>query len=77
MERMQILLPAAAPDDLAAYDPRPEALAAALDLPPGAPLALFALGRTAGWIGHALEQYSTGQLIRPRARYVGEAPGGR
>ncbi len=50
------------------------ALAQALELPPGAPLALFALGRTVGWIGHALEQYATGQLIRPRARYVGTLP---
>ncbi|HIP71407.1 MAG TPA: hypothetical protein EYH05_08440, partial [Anaerolineae bacterium] len=50
------------------------ALAWALELPPGAPLALFALGRTAGWIGQAIEQYQVGQLIRPRARYVGVRP---
>jgi citrate synthase len=50
------------------------ALAAALDLPPGAALALFALGRTAGWIAHALEQYADPRLIRPRARYVGAEP---
>ena len=49
-------------------------LGRALDLPRGAPLALFALGRTAGWMGHALEQYAAGTLIRPRARYVGPAP---
>jgi citrate synthase len=49
-------------------------LARALRLPEGSPLALFALGRTLGWIGHALEQYADGRLIRPRARYVGEAP---
>lgn len=49
-------------------------LVRALGLPPGSALTLFALGRTAGWIGHALEQYRTGDLIRPRARYVGEAP---
>jgi citrate synthase len=48
--------------------------ARALDLPPGSPLAIFALGRTAGWIGHALEQYVADTLIRPRARYVGEWP---
>jgi citrate synthase len=48
--------------------------AQALGMPPGAPLALFALGRTVGWIGHALEQYETDQLIRPRARYVGIQP---
>ena len=50
------------------------AAARVLRLPPGAPLMLFAIGRTIGWIGHALEQYATGQLIRPRAKYVGPAP---
>jgi citrate synthase len=50
------------------------ALARVLQLPPGSPLALFAIGRSVGWIGHALEQYATGQLIRPRAAYVGAAP---
>ena len=29
--------------------------------------------RTAGWLAHAIEQAQTGRLIRPRARYVGEA----
>jgi citrate synthase len=47
------------------------ALARVLRLPPEAPMMLFALGRTIGWIGHAIEQYGTAQLIRPRARYVG------
>jgi citrate synthase len=42
-----------------------------LKLPPGGPLGLFALGRAIGWIAHAQEQYASGQLIRPRARYVG------
>jgi citrate synthase len=50
-------------------------LARALDLPSGGAIALFALGRTVGWIGHAIEQYRIGQIIRPRARYVGERPG--
>jgi citrate synthase len=50
------------------------AVARVLRLPPGAPLTLFAIGRSIGWIGHAIEQYSTGQLIRPRARYVGVVP---
>jgi citrate synthase len=40
----------------------------------GGAFALFALGRTVGWIGHAIEQYRSGSLIRPRARYVGEQP---
>lgn len=32
---------------------------------------LFALGRAVGWLAHALETVLGGQLIRPRARYVG------
>jgi citrate synthase len=40
-------------------------------LPPDAPFSLFALGRCIGWLAHAIEQVATGQLIRPRARYVG------
>jgi len=40
-------------------------------LPAEAPLILFALGRCAGWLAHALEQVATGHPIRPRARYVG------
>jgi citrate synthase len=35
---------------------------------------LFAVGRSVGWIGHAIEQYVAGQLIRPRAKYVGPSP---
>jgi citrate synthase len=49
------------------------ALSRVLRLPAGAPLTIFALGRTIGWIGHAIEQYQTGQIIRPRAKYVGPA----
>ena len=49
-------------------------LARALDLPKGSGLMLFALGRTVGWIGHALEAYAEGELIRPRARYIGPLP---
>ena len=45
-----------------------------LRLPAGSALTLFAIGRTIGWIGQAIEQYETGQLIRPRAKYVGTAP---
>jgi citrate synthase len=46
-------------------------LARSLSLPSGAPLTLFALGRTAGWLAHAMEQYRQGWMIRPRARYTG------
>jgi citrate synthase len=50
-----------------------------LGLPPDSGLTLFAIGRTIGWIGHAIEQYAVDQIIRPRARYVGAPvplPGG-
>ena len=46
-------------------------LARTLGLPPGGAVTLFALGRTVGWLGHAIEQYESGTLIRPRARYTG------
>jgi citrate synthase len=45
-----------------------------LRLPAESALTLFAIGRSIGWIGHAIEQSATGQLIRPRARYVGVVP---
>jgi citrate synthase len=50
------------------------ALTKALGLPNGAALTLFALGRTIGWIGHAIEQYAHESVIRPRAKYVGDKP---
>lgn len=50
------------------------ALCRSLGLPKQAPFMLFALGRSSGWIAHAIEQYATGALIRPRARYVGLPP---
>lgn len=49
-------------------------LANSIGLPSHAPFALFALGRTAGWIGHIIEQYTQDHLIRPRARYTGIQP---
>jgi citrate synthase len=45
-----------------------------LRLPSHAAFALFALGRTAGWIAHAAEQAQSEKLIRPRARYTGVLP---
>jgi citrate synthase len=53
------------------------ALRRALGLPPGAAFSLFAIGRTAGWIGHALEQQATASVIRPRAFYTGPLPSPR
>jgi citrate synthase len=50
------------------------AVARALGLPSGAALTLFAIGRTIGWIGHAIEQYEANAIIRPRAKYIGTAP---
>ena len=47
----------------------------ALRMPAGSELALFAMARSVGWIAHASEQLQLGKLIRPRARYVGPAPG--
>ncbi len=53
------------------------AMARTLGLPSDAPFTLFAVGRTVGWLAHALEQRASGGgLIRPRARYVGLQPDG-
>jgi citrate synthase len=46
-----------------------------LALPSGAAFTLFAVGRVAGWIAHAIEQTADGRLIRPRARYIGAYEG--
>lgn len=45
-----------------------------LGLPEDSALAMFLLGRTVGWIAHAIEQAAHGALIRPRARYTGPQP---
>jgi citrate synthase len=49
-------------------------IASAYDLGANAALAIFAAGRMAGWLAHALEQQESGSLIRPRASYVGRMP---
>jgi len=67
----------AAAEDLIGEPPNVDfalaALAHAYALPRQAPFVIFALSRSVGWIAHALEQITAGQLIRPRARYVGPA----
>ena len=50
------------------------ALRAAHDLPSTAPMEIFALARSVGWLAHMLEQIETGSIIRPRARYTGSIP---
>ena len=50
------------------------ALSRAYGLPAGAPLMLFPLGRTVGWVAHAIGQYASEELIRPRARHTGPTP---
>jgi citrate synthase len=50
------------------------AISEALGLAPRSASGVFAMGRMAGWIAHALEQWETGASIRPRARYVGVEP---
>ena len=47
------------------------AIAAALDMPPQAPGAIMAVGRTAGWLAHTFEQRLAGYLVRPRTKYIG------
>ena len=47
------------------------ALAAALDMPVGAPGGIMAVGRAAGWIAHIFEQRLAGFLVRPRTKYIG------
>ncbi len=63
-------------DDRPTIDLGLAAVSAQLGLGPGGAWTLFALGRTAGWIAHAIEEYQHGSLIRPRARYTGPQPAG-
>ncbi len=49
-------------------------LARLLNLPEGYGLGIFALGRSIGWLAHAIEQYQSNAIIRPRARYAGRVP---
>lgn len=37
---------------------------------------LFIIGRCAGWIAHAIEQYRTGEAMRPQSLYTGPLPPG-
>ena len=56
---------------VATVDAAMVSLSEALSLPPGSATALFALGRTVGWLVYIEEQRQQGVLLRPRARYIG------
>jgi citrate synthase len=47
------------------------ALTRALGMNAGSAALLFAVGRSAGWVAHVLEQRSSAAVLRPRARYLG------
>jgi citrate synthase len=53
------------------------AASVALGLPQGAALGIFLVARAVGWLAHAMEQYESDVLIRPRARYIGIRPKGQ
>ena len=46
----------------------------ALQIPREGFTPIFAAGRSAGWVAHALEQARGGRIIRPQSRYVGPTP---
>ncbi len=43
----------------------------AVGIPVNAFTLVFAVGRSAGWLAHAMEQQKTGRMIRPISAYVG------
>jgi citrate synthase len=50
------------------------ALAVTFRLSADQAIGVFAIGRSIGWLAHVREQYRTGTVIRPRARYTGPDP---
>jgi citrate synthase len=49
-----------------------DVFARALNLPRGAVPGVFLLARTAGWVAHILEQYTSETPLRPRAKFVSD-----
>jgi citrate synthase len=49
-----------------------EVFARAMNLPRGAVPGVFLLARTAGWVAHILEQYTSDTPLRPRAKFVSD-----
>lgn len=76
MQRIEAIIDSAA--EASGQAPNIDFMLAALchvhALPATPALVIFAAGRLAGWLAHALEQQAAGGLIRPRARYVGAPP---
>jgi citrate synthase len=54
---------------LYARDPRADLL---LELTRACALLTNTVGRTAGWVAHAVEQRLAGAMLRPRAQYMGK-----
>jgi citrate synthase len=50
------------------------ALAFCAEMSPGAGQAISTLGKVAGWLAHAMEEYSEPTRFRSRADYVGRPP---
>ena len=67
-----------APSARPALDTNVEFYTALLLEPLGSPRGpvhpVFAVGRVAGWVAHALEQETCGRIIRPQSNYVGPRP---
>lgn len=76
MQSLESIITAA--EDISGQRPNIDLMLAAIchanDLPATPALVMFAAGRLAGWLAHALEQQAQGRLIRPRASYTGIAP---
>ncbi|MGZ3298094.1 MAG: citrate/2-methylcitrate synthase, partial [Asticcacaulis sp.] len=45
-----------------------------MDLPREAPMVLYGIGRSAGWLAHAIEQMASGAAPKARLRYIGMHP---
>jgi citrate synthase len=50
------------------------ALAFCAEMSPGAGQAITTLGKVAGWLAHAMEEYADPTTFRTRAAYIGSAP---